>query len=102
MVVIATIFLGSLSAFASATPTACPGMFICLSKLDALAGFTHQGAAKSILLHVALVKNNTAGLQKAFNEVEEYIRPAQDSVDAVNVFLKLNSIKATTLSPTED
>lgn len=35
-------------------------------------------------------------------QVEEYIRPAQESVDAVNNFLELHSVNATSLSPTGD
>lgn len=38
----------------------------------------------------------------SYSQVEEYIKPSQESLDAVNAFLKTNGINATTLSPAGD
>jgi tripeptidyl-peptidase-1 len=72
MVVIASIFLGSLIALTSATPTARSGMLVRSSRSDAPAGFAHKGAAPSdefIPLRIALIQNDMAGLEKALYDV---------------------------------
>jgi len=93
MVVTASIFLGSLVAFTSATSTACPGMFVRSSKLDTSAGFAHQGAApanKSIPLRVALVQNNIAGLEKAFNDVSTPSSNYRKHLSKENVYVYIH------------
>ena len=72
MVVITSIFLGSLIALTSAIPTARSGMVVRSSKSDAPEGFVHRGPAPadtSIPLRIALVQNNIAGLEKALYDV---------------------------------
>ena len=73
MVVITSIFFGSLIALTSATPlTARSGMVVHGSKSDVPEGFTHQGAApadKSLPLRIALVQNNMSGLEKVLHDV---------------------------------
>lgn len=72
MVVIISIFIGSLIALTSATPTARSGMLVRSSRSDAPAGFVHKGAAppdKPIPLRIALVQNDMAGLEKALYDV---------------------------------
>lgn len=72
MVVITSVFLGSLLALASANPTSRTGMILRSKRSDAPAGFAHQGAApaeKTIPLRIALAQKDIAGLEKALYDV---------------------------------
>jgi len=78
MVATTWIFLGSLIALTSATPTPHSGMFVRSSRSDVPAGFAHLGAAaadKFIPLRVALVPNNIGGLEKILNDVSDPSSP---------------------------
>jgi tripeptidyl-peptidase I len=71
MIVINLVFLGSLIALVSATPTARLGMVVRSSKFEAPKEFAHQGAApadKYIPLRIALVQNDI-GLKEALYDV---------------------------------
>jgi tripeptidyl-peptidase-1 len=95
MVAITWMFLGSLIAFTSATPTSRSGMFVRSSRPDVPAGFAHQGAAptdKSIPLRVALVQSNIGGLEKALDDISNPSSPSYGnhlSKEKVYVFLHL-------------
>jgi tripeptidyl-peptidase I len=95
MVSITWIFLGSLIAFTSATPTSRSGMFVRSSRSDVPAGFAHQGVApadKSIPLRVALIQSNIGGLEKALDDVSNPSSPNYGnhlSKEEVYVFLHL-------------
>ncbi|OBZ67218.1 Tripeptidyl-peptidase sed3 [Grifola frondosa] len=85
-------------------------------------GFTLSGPAPSettLNMRLALVQSDPAGLEKALydvsipssalygqhltkEEVEKFVAPTQESVDAVNAWLKENDITATTISPAGD
>ncbi|KAI0761499.1 family S53 protease [Trametes elegans] len=85
-------------------------------------GFKLHGAApadKTLKLRLALVQNNFAGLEERLydvstpfssdhgnhlskDEVEKYVTPSQESVDAVRAWLSENGLSAKTISPAGD
>ncbi|KAI0810809.1 family S53 protease [Irpex lacteus] len=89
---------------------------------QAPSGFVKTGAADAdtqIKLRIALVQNNPNGLIDALyavsspdsatygehlskEEVEKFVAPAQESVDAVNAWLKEVGVSATAISPAGD
>ncbi|KAI0312873.1 Pro-kumamolisin, activation domain-containing protein [Amylostereum chailletii] len=89
---------------------------------DVPTGFTNDGAAPAstvLRLRLGLVQNDIVGLQDKLidvstpssanygkhlskQEVNAYVAPKEDTVDAVQAWLSSNGINATSLSPTGD
>ncbi|KZP14825.1 family S53 protease [Athelia psychrophila] len=122
MIAIKSVLLATLLALVAAGPTARSGMVVRESKSAVPDGFVVKSAApadQTIPLRIALVQSDMAGLEKALydvstpsspnygkhlskEEVEEYVKPSQAAVDAVNAYLKANGVEASTMSPAGD
>ncbi|PSR73915.1 hypothetical protein PHLCEN_2v10273 [Hermanssonia centrifuga] len=120
--VASTFFLVSLFALALGNPLSRRTMQLHESRDEVPEGFVQQGAAPSdtmLKMRIALTQNNIGGLQEALmdvstpssalygqhlskEEVEAFVTPSADTVQAVNAWLSENSISATTISPAGD
>ncbi|KZT28047.1 family S53 protease [Neolentinus lepideus HHB14362 ss-1] len=121
MVALSIALLASLVALACAGPA--PRNLVLHESRDGVPeGFVKSSTASpdtTLKLRIALVQGDMASLEKALydvsvpssplygqhlskQEVEEYVKPTQESVDAVNQWLSSEGITANTISPAGD
>ncbi|KAI0344587.1 family S53 protease [Trametopsis cervina] len=116
------LFIASLVALAAGNPLTGRSMRVHESRTSLPDGFVKAGSASPdtvLNLRIALKQNNAAGLEKALmdvstpgnalygqhlskEEVEDLVRPTQDTVNVVNAWLSENKITATPLTPAGD
>ncbi|TFK49384.1 subtilisin-like protein [Heliocybe sulcata] len=121
MVALRAALIASLVALACASP-ATRNLVLHESRDGVPDGYVKSGSASpdaNLKLRIALVQGDMAGLEKALydvstpssslygqhlskQEVEEYVKPKQESVDAVNQWLSSEGISASTISPAGD
>ncbi|EIN08102.1 subtilisin-like protein [Punctularia strigosozonata HHB-11173 SS5] len=121
MVATRLFFFASVIALAAATPFV--GNLVLHESTDVVPeGFVKTGPASpdtQLNLRIALVQSDPEGLEKALmdvstpsselygehlskEEVEKFVAPTQESVDAVNSFLKANGLTSKVISPAGD
>lgn len=116
------LFLVSLFALALGTPTARRAMSVHESRSEVPEGFVKQGPAPAdtvLNMRLALKQNDPVGLEEAVmavstpgnarfgqhltkEQVEAFVAPTKETLDAVTSFLQENGISAQTASPAGD